>query len=187
MRYENGKNHATLSLTLIIGSSTHAANSLVLQGYEGPRANPCLWGFLQLQWEATADSEPAVGPWVGQAAIFKRAALRFESVNSIRIRRVGAQSEDAQQPDDSGAGSGGQGQNRTADTRIFNPLLYRLSYLARRARIRRDRLQPVKFYVGFRSRFAGPSATTVEARVGWRRPGSALMLVRHDFDSGPEQ
>ncbi len=26
---------------------------------------------------------------------------------------------------------GGQGQNRTADTRIFNPLLYQLSYLAR--------------------------------------------------------
>jgi hypothetical protein len=26
--------------------------------------------------------------------------------------------------------NGGQGQNRTADTRIFNPLLYRLSYLA---------------------------------------------------------
>src|SRR5690625_7225154 len=26
--------------------------------------------------------------------------------------------------------SGGQGRNRTADTRIFNPLLYRLSYLA---------------------------------------------------------
>ena len=24
---------------------------------------------------------------------------------------------------------GAQGQNRTADTRIFNPLLYRLSYL----------------------------------------------------------
>ena len=30
-------------------------------------------------------------------------------------------------------GSGyGQGQNRTADTRIFSPLLYRLSYLAGR-------------------------------------------------------
>jgi hypothetical protein len=29
-----------------------------------------------------------------------------------------------------GRESGGQGQNRTADTRIFNPLLYRLSYLA---------------------------------------------------------
>ena len=26
--------------------------------------------------------------------------------------------------------NGGLGQNRTADTRIFNPLLYRLSYLA---------------------------------------------------------
>ena len=32
--------------------------------------------------------------------------------------------------------NGGQGQNRTADTRIFNPLLYRLSYLAVRARIK---------------------------------------------------
>ena len=29
----------------------------------------------------------------------------------------------------------GQGQNRTADTRIFSPLLYQLSYLAGRARI----------------------------------------------------
>ena len=27
-------------------------------------------------------------------------------------------------------GGGGQGRNRTADTRIFSPLLYRLSYLA---------------------------------------------------------
>ena len=27
-------------------------------------------------------------------------------------------------------GCGGQGQNRTADTRIFSPLLYQLSYLA---------------------------------------------------------
>ena len=26
--------------------------------------------------------------------------------------------------------SGGQGRNRTADTRIFSPLLYQLSYLA---------------------------------------------------------
>jgi hypothetical protein len=26
--------------------------------------------------------------------------------------------------------AGGRGQNRTADTRIFNPLLYRLSYPA---------------------------------------------------------
>ena len=27
-------------------------------------------------------------------------------------------------------GSGGRGRNRTIDTRIFNPLLYQLSYLA---------------------------------------------------------
>ena len=27
-------------------------------------------------------------------------------------------------------GTGGQGRNRTTDTRIFNPLLYQLSYLA---------------------------------------------------------
>jgi hypothetical protein len=26
---------------------------------------------------------------------------------------------------------GGQGRNRTADTRIFSPLLYQLSYLAK--------------------------------------------------------
>jgi hypothetical protein len=31
----------------------------------------------------------------------------------------------------SGKIESGQGQNRTADTRIFSPLLYRLSYLAR--------------------------------------------------------
>ena len=29
-----------------------------------------------------------------------------------------------------GEGNGGQGRNRTTDTRIFNPLLYQLSYLA---------------------------------------------------------
>jgi hypothetical protein len=28
--------------------------------------------------------------------------------------------------------SGAQGRNRTADTRIFNPLLYRLSYLGKK-------------------------------------------------------
>ncbi len=28
------------------------------------------------------------------------------------------------------AAANGQGQNRTADTRIFSPLLYQLSYLA---------------------------------------------------------
>ena len=32
---------------------------------------------------------------------------------------------------------GAQGRNRTADTGIFNPLLYRLSYLGQRGAIRR--------------------------------------------------
>ena len=32
--------------------------------------------------------------------------------------------------DFSGNGVGGQGRNRTTDTRIFSPLLYQLSYLA---------------------------------------------------------
>jgi hypothetical protein len=39
----------------------------------------------------------------------------------------------------------GQGQNRTADTRIFSPLLYQLSYLARthKSKNRRHFTQPV--------------------------------------------
>ena len=34
---------------------------------------------------------------------------------------------------------GGQGQNRTADTGIFNPLLYQLSYLAIAGKLTRSR------------------------------------------------
>ena len=43
--------------------------------------------------------------------------------------------------------NGGQGRNRTTDTRIFSPLLYQLSYLAaegERARIRPAATAPVK-------------------------------------------
>ena len=36
-------------------------------------------------------------------------------------------------PDFIGEFDGAQGQNRTADTRIFSPLLYRLSYLGDRS------------------------------------------------------
>ncbi len=41
---------------------------------------------------------------------------------------------------------GGQGQNRTADTGIFSPLLYRLSYLAMEGErgIRKQRVRGVK-------------------------------------------
>jgi hypothetical protein len=38
--------------------------------------------------------------------------------------------------------SGGQGRNRTTDTRIFNPLLYQLSYLA----LNLSRLKPLLQY-----------------------------------------
>ena len=41
---------------------------------------------------------------------------------------VGRNSQSADSTSDST--SSGQGQNRTADTRIFSPLLYQLSYLA---------------------------------------------------------
>ena len=37
---------------------------------------------------------------------------------------------DKANPDGLALKTGGQGRNRTTDTRIFNPLLYRLSYLA---------------------------------------------------------
>src|SRR3990167_537818 len=40
--------------------------------------------------------------------------------------------------------SGAQGRNRTADTGIFNPLLYRLSYLGQRGAIRRICREGVK-------------------------------------------
>ena len=41
---------------------------------------------------------------------------------------------------------GAQGRNRTADTGIFNPLLYRLSYLGKCADdlLRRPRIKPVE-------------------------------------------
>lgn len=37
---------------------------------------------------------------------------------------------DTKKPTEVGLSNGGQTQNRTGDTRIFSPLLYRLSYLA---------------------------------------------------------
>jgi hypothetical protein len=43
---------------------------------------------------------------------------------------------------------GGQGRNRTTDTRIFNPLLCQLSYLAvERTRIKQEITETVKYYL----------------------------------------
>ncbi len=55
-----------------------------------------------------------------------------------KIGRIPAQcgeSTDVKKPNREGLGFeyGGLGQNRTADTRIFNPLLYQLSYRAETA------------------------------------------------------
>ncbi len=56
--------------------------------------------------------------------------------------------------------NGGQGQNRTADTRIFSPLLYRLSYLAdtasRRQSVTKPRIKAavaVNVKYGYRNRW----------------------------------
>ena len=51
------------------------------------------------------------------------------------LQERGAESK---KPDSEESGffcSGGLGRNRTADTRIFNPLLYRLSYRAKEAKL----------------------------------------------------
>src|SRR5687768_5389842 len=75
-------------------------------------------------------------------------AINNQKENSRRAVRVGTRSDKVQTKlnwiSDLGESAetvtglivkrsnGGQGRNRTADTRIFSPLLYRLSYLAKR-------------------------------------------------------
>ena len=46
---------------------------------------------------------------------------------------------------------GGQGRNRTTDTRIFSPLLYQLSYLAVRTAAARERRADHKFFTADRT------------------------------------
>ncbi len=56
------------------------------------------------------------------------------------------------------AADGGQGRNRTTDTRIFSPLLYQLSYLAVAARRLLDR------------------SASVVVKAHW--PGGSKILLR---------
>jgi hypothetical protein len=52
------------------------------------------------------------------------AELSMHTCTAVKRRRVEPEGKDMKRK------SGGQGRNRTTDTRIFSPLLYRLSYLA---------------------------------------------------------
>ena len=56
-----------------------------------------------------------------------------------------------------GLSSGGQGRNRTTDTRIFSPLLYRLSYLATVLQIQPGLGQSIKPPVATHTRILAPA------------------------------
>src|SRR6056297_2933500 len=62
--------------------------------------------FDIIKWSGKRDSNPRPQPWQG-------CALPLSYFRPLHRKR-----------------SGGETQNRTGDTRIFSPLLYRLSYLA---------------------------------------------------------
>ena len=74
---------------------------------------------------------------------------------------------------DFGGGSGGQGRNRTTDTRIFNPLLYQLSYLA----IKRGRVldRPARMSSSNASRKSLILATFGSPRERYPTPPEALQ------------
>src|SRR5882762_11161011 len=76
---------------------------------------------------------------------------------------------------------GGQGRNRTTDTRIFSPLLYRLSYLATRRCGRKRRSESAAFYPKTRARVRSGSCTherkSPRARAFSKRGGFASVLM----------
>ena len=69
--------------------------------------------------------------------------------------------------------NGGQGQNRTADTGIFSPLLYRLSYLASRdfALALRTRAAPLIASLIF-------NREPIEKSTGFRRNARAEAVAK---------
>ena len=60
---------------------------------------------------------------------YRRPSLTAQPVSAIRQRSTETDDTLLKTFDGIDVG-GGQGRNRTTDTRIFSPLLYRLSYLA---------------------------------------------------------
>src|SRR5210317_1756951 len=67
--------------------------------------------------------------------------------------------------------NGGQGRNRTTDTRIFSPLLYQLSYLANRVAVREPLLQK-------RPGIRPARAVSVKAPWAFRRPPAMENSLR---------
>ena len=84
--------------------------------------------LLHLRLHRDAGANAAGGPEgvsAGMARIIGPLLSRFDSSQG-----VGSEHEPSSR--DARRNSGGRGRNRTADTRIFNPLLYQLSYPAGR-------------------------------------------------------
>ena len=67
-------------------------------------------------WSGRRDSNPRPSPWQGDALPLSHFRNVLLPANQSKRKSVST--------------DGGSGRNRTADTRIFSPLLYRLSYRA---------------------------------------------------------
>ena len=78
-------------------------------------------------------------------------------------------------------GIGGQGRNRTIDTRIFSPLLYQLSYLA----AVRNGGEPPEGGVFNRQRAGGSSRRRKMAAVGERRTYALSAAIAARYASRP--
>jgi hypothetical protein len=81
----------------------------------------------------------------------RREAASFDGNPRERFGRLSGRPDVRERPDFQGFLNGAQGRNRTTDTRIFSPLLYRLSYLGTKdGEVIGARLRPVQ-----RARHAG--------------------------------
>ncbi len=102
-------------------------NCLSQEGFCVCSAGEVLADFLRTE---TRKESNLAGRWA-------LSGRRDMACGTRKIGRIPAQcgeSTDVKKPNREGLGFeyGGDGQNRTADTRIFNPLLYQLSYRAER-------------------------------------------------------
>jgi hypothetical protein len=86
------KLHLALALILAAGTSVtaNATNWLQLQGTEpaGSTDRFNLWGFIQPEYDYTANSKLPAGPWAGQKAVFNQIAPDLKSSSTFNIRRA---------------------------------------------------------------------------------------------------